>query len=255
MSSLLALYEENKNNSTFQADMGGPRARSASTVGFQGFTYEPGNDGGINSWWGGWATAASSRVGPFEVNDAVQILNIPTEKTYGTPGSFARIGTSTGTMLTNIAGAISEGGDATWATMGTVTRMKRTFTSGDQMKSMQLHTVDGKITIASGGPFVGFDSEHQYRITNWLDVDIEVTQEEEDEYVSAHVASEKAILAEKDEAGESYDMLAYDGLRAGDASGVVTKGVESNVRETYNGTRAITTGLRAISGMNGVVEA
>ena len=138
-------------------------------------------------------------------------------------------------LLTSIA-ELAAGKQDAWSTQTSSERMRQTFTSGDQMRSLWNAEVGVNGTpVASGGQFAGYQNDHRYGISNWLSAD------------EVQVGNQRT--ATWDDSFKSMDT-------AESMADIVVAGVdtitEDEGQETVRPVIDITaTGLRAIPGMMG----
>lgn len=233
----------------------GPKGgNDASSRSFGGFTYGAPNDGKVKNAFSEWTTIPAKRIGPL---GDVAITNGSSDTTYG---PYGRLSNNATTFLERIAKGIASDGGAlkTWSTEGSGIAMAEMITSGTQMRSMKIRTFDGGNAMASGAPFVGYDDDNPYRITNWagasgnfkkdyFDTDVpyqgrtEKTQGQSGIkfpgfFIFVDDVGETGATVNKD--SDSEDFMAYEWL-----------GVETGASETFGGTTDITTGLRGLPDM------
>ena len=229
----------------FAHSVAGDIPANAAGKGFGGFTYA-----GDNAFRD-WATTIAKRTGPI---DDVEMDQGAGDLTYG-PKAFSRLAESETTVLTNIAEGIGQpntlsGGGKDWSTEGDGAEMKTTFTSGDQMRSMQIKTLmaNGR-PVASGGAFLGYTDRQPYRIINWENESGNAATDTEGIEPGA-AGGLFELLEDIEKAGGTVFMEA-DPEKGIDQYDWVFTGVAGGAGEIYGGTFEIYAGLRALPGMKG----
>ena len=251
---ILQQYDLMAGPAIFADSSSGPKPQRNSGGGFGGFTYS-----GDNAWKA-WATPIDKRTGAL--NDE-ELDAGAGDLTYG-PKAFGRLAASQTTLLTNLAEGIgemstnetSEGIKVEWSTEGYGAEMKNTFTSGDQMRSMQIKTLlpNGR-PLASGGTIVGYDKRRPYHINNWNDVGGNAAAELTAREGGLKFSGEGGLFDMLDDLEKQGAAVWQTQDEADDAGRELYDyeftGIEGGASEVFGGTRNINMGLRALPGMKG----
>ena len=172
--SILADQNINNLNAPVAAAQGGVSAKWVKNLG-----RNSSQDGeGIPGGWGGYKYSPPGlsesilgdrwRVGP----QGKMLTGGVAEYEYG-PKGFARLSSTESaeseysSLLTSFAFMIGKGSG--WGETVEAGKMKDTFTSGSQMRSLwNAETGTNGNSIASGGNFSGYQADHIYEISNWF---------------------------------------------------------------------------------------
>ena len=203
-----------------------------SPVGFAGYNYSP---AGLQEQFG---IDVNTRVGA-----ASRRIQNDDESSAGYGPGFNRLadhesGNTVSSLLTSLAHMVA-GNEPNWG--NAAAKLRHTFTSGEQMRSLWNAEVGVNGTpVASGGQFAGYQNDHRYGINNWTSTD-----QTEVGYMVTFFDSQRDIDKEERRAnltGEDFD-----------ASNIRTPGeFENQGQETVRPKIDITaTGIRAIPGMMG----